>query len=187
MYYIKTLTQYWWLELTKGLFALGLGLAFITWPGKSLVVIATFIGVFLLIDGIIESLKGVFSIKKDSHWWVHLAKGIVGVLAGIAIFNYPEFSLGILFFILALWAIISGIIGVVQAVKTRKESYGGWTLTGMSLLLVAFGILLLSNPQGSVLILTVLFGLFAVISGIMTVAFSMDLRAMNSDIKKLEK
>ncbi len=187
MYSVKSITQYWWLELIRGIFTLVLGLAFISLPGKSLVLIATFVGLYLLIDGVIESIKGVFSIKKDKEWWVMLFKGVVGVLAGIVIFNYPQFSLGILFFVLALWALIAGIIGIVQAVRNRKETYGGWTLTGMSVLLIAFGLLLLTQPYGSVLVLTVLFGLYAIIAGVMIIAFSMDLRSMNSDIKKVEK
>lgn len=182
MYLLKSYTEMWWLILIRGLIGVILGIAAIAYPGKTLMFITVLIGVFLLLDGVMASVGGLLSIKKSKSWWVLFLQGLIGIALGWAIFSYPDVTLRVVFFLVAVWAILMGITFVVIAIITRSRAYGGWLLAATGLISLAFGIFLLSNPVVSVQFLTVLVGLYILISGVFNTAFAFEMRAMNKDI-----
>ena len=183
----KSLIDYWWLVVFRGLLAVLFGIAAIAVPGKTLMFLVVFLGVYLLLEGAIQILLALFSIKKTSDWWIILLIGMLTVAIGMLVLNWPEATLKVLFFLLGIWAMFMGLLMMVMAFVTRKESYGGWLLGAIGALAMLFGLLLFSNPVQTISALTVLVGLFVFISGIMTVAFGMELRSMKKDVDKVVK
>ena len=51
---LKDFRSLWWLFVLFGVLTLAAGIILIVWPGPSLVTIAVIIGIFLLVDGVIE-------------------------------------------------------------------------------------------------------------------------------------
>jgi len=179
------LTVHWWAVVLRGLLALGLGLVFIMWPGKSLLTVVALAGLWLVLDGIIASIMGILSVKKDKNWWVHLFQGVLGILLGLVLFNYPQVTVGLLFFLLAIWFIFSGILTMILAIAMRKESYGNWTVTALGVIGILFGMLMFAYPTQTVQVVVVIFGVFTLISGIMGIALGMDLRRVSKDLAKV--
>ena len=68
--------------------------------------------------------------------------------------------------IILIVALIAGVVSIVVA--------------------IIFSLVLLMNPAFSITLLTVLFGFYALLSGIMIIAFSLDIRTVGKDIKELE-
>src|SRR6516165_6148254 len=71
----------WWVFLLQGLAGILLGVMLITAPGATLVVLATFLGFYWLITGVLALVR-VF-VDHSVPWLWSLLVGIVGILAGM--------------------------------------------------------------------------------------------------------
>lgn len=182
---IQETTNNWWLYLIRGLLGIALGIFLIASPVKTITVITAVVGVFLLIDAVIVGISAVFSIGKNDKWWLMLLQSVLVLILGVFVFNYPELTVGILFLVATFWLIISGIITIVVAITSRKEGYGGWMIAGLGTAMIVFSLIMLSNPMATVQVFTILFGLATMISGIMTLSLSFELKRMKNDLKKL--
>lgn len=182
---LKTLTGYWWLTLIKGLVLLFLGFGAIIVPGDTLQLVVLVLGLFLMADGVVDSIMGLFSIRRNKDWWLLIVKGVASFLFGIALFAWPVLSLSVVLLLVGLWAIVAGIMLIVMAIVVRKEGYGEWFLVAGGVVAIIFAVLLFANPQGTVKFLTIAFGVYAIVSGVLTMAFAMEMRAVNKDVKKV--
>ena len=73
--------------------------------------------------------------------------------------------------ILGVEGIIIGVIGLIQAFKG-----GGWGAGILGAVNILFGIILLSSPLIAAYILPFVFGLFAIIGGIILIVFAFRIR-----------
>jgi uncharacterized membrane protein HdeD (DUF308 family) len=184
---LKSYTSIWWLVVLRGIVGVVLGLLAIAYPLKTVGFLVVVIGLFMVIDSIIAIISSLLSVKKTDRWWVLLVQGIVGLILGLLVFNWPQATVGLILFLVALWAIISGVMLIVSAVSIRKQSYGGWLLTAGAIIAILFGIVMLANPYETVQVVTIIVGLFALVSGIVTTAFGLEIFSMRHDINKLQK
>lgn len=182
---IKNMADHWWLVLIKGIVGVLLGLAFLAWPGKSAVVITLLLGIYVMIDSVFAAVLGLLSIKKDDHWWVMTTLGVLGFFVGLAILNWPQATLGLVIFLLALWAFIVGVMMLAMGIRLHRESYGSWFFVAIGILALLVGMLLIANPVGSVKLLVVVAGFFVFMSGVFTTAYAFELHHMRSDLKQL--
>jgi uncharacterized membrane protein HdeD (DUF308 family) len=74
--------------------------------------------------------------------------------------------------IIACWAIVIGIFQISAAIKLRKSIKNEWIGILNGLITLIFGILILTDVFTGATALVMLFGAFAVISGIFSVVLS---------------
>ena len=76
----------------------------------------------------------------------------------------------ILFYLIAGWVLILGILGIIAAVVLYRARDAGWywVLT-FGLVNFLIGLLILTHPQTSVTVVVVLLGLFAFVGGVILV------------------
>jgi uncharacterized membrane protein HdeD (DUF308 family) len=111
-----------------------------------------------------------------SLWWLFLVRGIVGIAFGLVALFAPLTAAGIFALIFAIYALVDGVVELVQAVVAAraKQKYGWYVFQG--LISIAAGIVVLVWPQASVAtigvvllwiiaIYTVLFGIVSLFSG----------------------
>ena len=79
----------WGIVLISGIFSALIGLFLLSWPGVSPVAIVQFVGLFWLVDGILH-LVGIFSDSRQWGW--KLVGGLLSVLVGLAVLQYPLLS-----------------------------------------------------------------------------------------------
>ena len=182
---IKNMADHWWIVLVKGIVGILLGLAFLAWPGKSAVVVTVLIGLYVMIDSVFAALLGLLSVKKDDHWWTLTLLGVLGFFAGLAILTWPEITIALVIFLLALWAFVVGIIMLTMAVRLHRESYGSWFFVAIGILALVVGVLLIANPVNSVKLLTVIAGFFVFLSGVFTTAYALELNRVRKDLKQI--
>jgi uncharacterized membrane protein HdeD (DUF308 family) len=115
------------------------------------------------------------------NWWVLALRGLAaivfGVLAGIVAFIVPGLTALVLLYFVAAWAIITGILEIVGAIRLRQEIEGEWALILGGVLSVAFGILLavLPAPAG-LLSLLWLIGGYAIAFGVVLIVLAVRVR-----------
>ncbi|MCK7558210.1 DUF308 domain-containing protein [Chitinophaga sedimenti] len=90
---------------------------------------------------------------------------------------YNPLALGTaLIYLVAFWAVFVGLMEVIVAIRLRKQINGeGWYILG-GLISIIFGILFWLNPIAAAISLTWLFGVYAVIIGIMLISLASRLR-----------
>lgn len=122
-------------------------------------------------DSILTSVKS--SIK---HWYLLLILGIVLILVGIWVFNTPVASYVTLSILFALTFLFTGIIELSYAIGNQKTSENwGWNLIG-GIIDVVIGMMLLSQPQISMIILPLYVGFAILFRSIMAIGWSIDLK-----------
>lgn len=164
----------WWALLLRGIAAVLFGLVALFWPGITLYVLIIFFGAYALVDGIFAIVAGVRGV--GGRRWLLLAVGVLGVLAGLIAFFYPNITALVLLYVIAFWAILSGILEVVMAISLRREIENEWLMGLSGVLSVVFGVLLAALPRVGLLSLVWLIGIYALIFGVALIVLSLRLR-----------
>src|SRR5262245_32503156 len=159
---VKTLSEHWWVLLLRGLLAIAFGIMTFAWPQVTLAVLVLLWGAYALVDGIFEVIAGV-----RGKWWGLVFLGILGIAAGILTFMWPHITALALLWVIAIWAIVIGIMQISAAIRLRKEVQGEWLWILTGILTVALGVLLIARPGAGVLSVVWMIGWFAIVWGIL--------------------
>ena len=169
-------SDYWWIFLLRGIFLVILALLAFLMPGVTFTTLILFLGAYLLVDGIFTTVAAINARKMVSTWGWWLVSGLAGIFIGIITFFNP-FATGIaLLYLVAFWIIVAGVAEIAIAIRLRHEIKGeGWYIAA-GVLTVIFGILIMANPAVGVITLTFLFGIYALIAGIVLISLGIRLR-----------
>lgn len=170
------LSRNWWVFLLRGLIAIAIGVLAWLLPGISLAVLVLFFGAYVLVDGILGVWTAISGRKEHEDWWVLLLWGLVGIGVGILTFLAPGITALALLFYIAIWAIATGVLEIVAAIRLRREIKGEWLLILGGLASVVFGVLLMAHPVAGALALLWLIATFAVIFGVILVILAFKAR-----------
>jgi uncharacterized membrane protein HdeD (DUF308 family) len=175
---LRTLGRNWWALALRGVAAILLGILAFAWPGITLFVLVLFFGAYMLVDGIFAIVAAVRAAGEEDRWWLLLIEGILGVLAGLVAFFWPGLTALALLYFIAAWAIVTGIMEIVAAIRLRQEIEGEWALGLSGLLSVIFGILLVVLPApAGLLSLVWLVGAYAVATGVLLLILAFRVRS----------
>jgi uncharacterized membrane protein HdeD (DUF308 family) len=161
---LPTLAVNWWALLLRGIAAVLFGLAALFWPGLTLFVLIVFFGAYALVDGIFAIVAGIRG--TGGRRWLLLAEGVLGVLAGLVAFFWPGMTALVLLYVIAAWAIFTGILKIVMAISLRREIENEWLMVLSGVVSVLFGVILAALPGVGLLSLVWLVGVYALIFGV---------------------
>ncbi len=170
------MTRSWWALLLRGIAAIAFGL--LTWilPGISLQTLVLLFGAYSLADGILGVSSGIAGRKEHDDWWVMLLGGLAGIGIGLITFLSPGLTATVLLFYIAIWAIATGILQVVAAIRLRKVVRNEWMLVVGGIASLIFGVLLIVQPGAGVLALLSLIAAYAIVFGILLVMLAFKAR-----------
>ena len=175
---LPTLTTNWWALLLRGIAAVLFGLAALFWPGLTLFVLIVFFGAYTLVDGIFAIVAGIRG--SGGRRWLLLAEGVLGVLVGLIAFFWPGMTALVLLYVIAAWAISTGILKVVMAIWLRRELENEWLLVLSGVLSVLFGVILAVLPGVGLLSLVWLVGVYALIFGVALIVLGFRVRGQRA-------
>lgn len=112
-------------------------------------------------------------------WWVVLLQGILLIILSIYIFQNPVEVLTGISFWFGLVVLATGLLGIIGWLAADKPEREGMSLF-WSILTAAFGLLMLLHLFATMKILTVIFGLWMLITGLLLVQSGWSLRSRNS-------
>jgi uncharacterized membrane protein HdeD (DUF308 family) len=135
-------------------------------------------------------VEGVFNIvaaarggTADLPGWVLLLEGLVSVAAGVATVVLPGLTALALMYVIAGWAIVTGVLEIVAAVRLRRWIVGEWRLALSGVLSVVFGLLTAIAPGAGALALVLWIGAYATVFGVLLVAFAFRLRRARAELR----
>jgi uncharacterized membrane protein HdeD (DUF308 family) len=172
---VHTFKLNWWLLALRGLVAVLFGALAFIWPGATLITLVWLFGAFALVNGILSLVLAAKTPKGYPKVGSLIFGGLLGILAGLLAFVMPGITALGLLILIAAWAIATGIMELMAAVRLRKIITNEWLLVLAGIASVLFGVILLFQPAAGALALIWLIGAWAVVSGIllMILAFRM--------------
>jgi uncharacterized membrane protein HdeD (DUF308 family) len=173
-----TLSLNWRLFALRGLAAVIFGVLAFIWPGITLLSLIILFGAFALANGVLSLMLAAKAPKGYPRFGSLILGGILSILAGIVTFFWPGLTAMGLLILIACWAIVTGLLEIVAAIKLRKEITGEWLLVLAGLASVAFGVLLLLMPGPGALVLVWWIGAYALMFGILLVVLAFKLRRL---------
>ena len=96
--------------------------------------------------------------------------------AGLITFFWTDAATIAILSIIAAWAVLTGILEIVSAIRLREEIEGEWFLLLSGLLSVLFGIALVIWPVAGLVAVTWLIGAYAILFGILLMVLGFRLR-----------
>jgi uncharacterized membrane protein HdeD (DUF308 family) len=171
------LSRSWWVLLVRGLIAIAIGVVAWFRPGLSLAALVLLFGAYMLADGILGVWTAITGRKEHEDWGLVLLWGLIGVGVGIMTLVAPGLTAIALLFYVAAWAIATGVLEIVAAIRLRKEMRNEWLLIVGGIVSVALGVLLMARPGAGVITLVWLIGSYAVIFGLLLVILSFNVRS----------
>jgi len=161
-----------------------MGLIAFAWPGITLTALVLVFGAYALIDGVM-SLVGVWrAANAHERWGGLLIEGIAGIAAAVITILWPAITAIALVYIIAAWALVTGVFELVTAVRLRKYISGEWLLALAGIASIVFGLLLVVFPIAGALAVALWFGIYALIFGVVLVGLGIRLRMHAKTIDK---
>jgi uncharacterized membrane protein HdeD (DUF308 family) len=174
---IEVSSRHWWAFAIRGVAAILFGILALLLPGLTFAVLVLLWGAFALVDGAFALIAAVRT--EHDHRWGLFAEGIVGIGAGIVTFVWPDLTALVLLYIIAAWALLTGVLELIAAVRLRKLIQDEWWLILSGVVSVLFGLFLLAAPGAGAVAVVWLIGLYAVVFGVLMLALAVRLRGLS--------
>jgi len=179
----KLFTTNWWAIVLRGVVGLLFGIAALVWPSLTVTVLLALFAAFVLVDGAFALVALLFG-RAEGRWWVQLFEGLISIAAGLVTLAVPGLTAVVFVLIIAAWAVLSGILRIVMAIRLRKEIDNEWTLALGGVLSLVVGIIFFARPGVGILSLVWVLGLYAVLFGSMMIVLGFRLRGLRGRIER---
>ncbi len=110
------------------------------------------------------------------NWWTLLIRGIAAILFGILALIWPGLTLTVLVIFFGAYALVDGAFNIVAAFRRRKKDEDWWLLLLEGLSSLLFGVLALTWPEITALVLLIFIAAWALVTGAFEVAAAIALR-----------
>ncbi|MEW6555237.1 MAG: DUF308 domain-containing protein [Actinomycetota bacterium] len=180
---IDVIVRSWWSYVLRGVLALIFGILFIAYPGSTLKTFVILVGIFLIIDGVVNLIRSLVFIFRKEPWGWTLSWGIVGLLLGLILVNHTEFTLGFVAILIGIWVVIMGVAELAMAFDMPAESGRGF-IAVMGVISLGFGIAILAWTAETVYALMVLFGIYLLVVALLDVVIGIYVGRMQHKEKK---
>jgi uncharacterized membrane protein HdeD (DUF308 family) len=108
-----------------------------------------------------------------------LLEGVVSVLAGLGAILFPGLTALTLLYLIAAWAIITGVFEIMAAIRLRKEIEGEFWMGLSGLLSIVFGVFLFLSPGVGALSVLTIIAVYAIVFGIFLIMLAFRVRGMS--------
>ena len=166
----------WWALVLRGVLGMLFGEITFVAPAAALAALVLLFGAYALVDGVFNIVAALRDARGERGWWTLLLSGVAGVLAGLVAFAAPGFSALVLLYVIAVWAVVTGVLEIAAAIRLRRHITGEWLMALNGALSVAFGALVIIAPMVGALTVVLLIGAYAFVSGLLLIALGVRLR-----------
>src|SRR5215831_3316684 len=125
---LSSLTSNWWLAVVRGALAVLFGVAVFAWPGITFEALVLLFGVYVFVDGVTVLAFGLMAAGDGAQWWPLVLSGILGMGLGVLTFARPEAMGQALVYVAGFWAIVTGLLEIVAAIRLRQIISDEWLL-----------------------------------------------------------
>lgn len=162
--------------MIRGVLGIVVGLMTFLWPGITLIALVLLFAAYALVDGMVNLAGAAHAVQAHERWAALLIEGLLGIVAAVVTVLWPAITAIGLVYMIAAWAILTGVAEVVAAVRLRKYISGEWLLALAGIASIVFGVLMAAVPLAGALVIAIWFGAYAFVFGIMLMVLGFRLR-----------
>jgi uncharacterized membrane protein HdeD (DUF308 family) len=111
-------------------------------------------------------------------WWVPVVRGATALLFGILALSLPRLTLLALVAMFLIYAIANGIAAVIGALNHRRSDEVWWLTLVYGIASIAAGLIALFHPALTAIVLVLVMGALALVSGILDIAVAIRMRKL---------
>lgn len=171
---MENLQKNWWLVTVRGVLALLFGLAALLSPMIIIFSLLTFFSFFVILSGVF--IITLAFLENNENKWLRVLEGLIFIITGAIVLFNPVSAVGGLMIPIAAWAIVSGIFFIVGAIRLRKVIQNEVLMILNGVISTIFGIILAMNLIDGAAAITMMFGIFAILSGIISIILSFKIK-----------
>jgi uncharacterized membrane protein HdeD (DUF308 family) len=166
--------------LTWGILSALFGICLLVWPSATIVVIATFVGAYLLVSGTFWIVTAfASSLASTGYRWLLGISGVFSLLLGLMAFRSIAQSVEILVLLIGFGWLFQGFAQLIEGIADKGMVGRGWMiLSGIVGILAGFFVLLYPSP--SLYALAVFGGIWLIVLGIVEVIGAFRLRSLTT-------
>jgi len=176
------LARNWWALAIRGVLAIVFGVLAAVMPHVTLAVLILMFGAYAIVEGIFNVIAAVRTPRGERHWLALLVEGLVSIAAGVLAILLPHITALALLYLIAAWALVSGILAIAAAVRLRKEIEGEWWLALNGVAAIVFAVLVMIAPGAGALAVVLWIGVFAIVFGILLLVLAFRLRSARPEL-----
>lgn len=176
--------ELWWLFILQGVASIIFGIVALFMPGTTLLTLVVILAIYAIVVGVIDLVHGFSSIGKNSTWWLSILLGLVLTGVGIYLIRHPLITLGAFIILVGTVLLVRGIFDLVASAFFSGHGHHRWLMAISGVLGVIAGIYIWNNPVGGGLVFIWALGLYALITGAMTIAYGTQMRGTFEEIRR---
>jgi uncharacterized membrane protein HdeD (DUF308 family) len=180
----RRLAHIWKTTAMRGAVAIAFAVLILVWPNIGLATLIALFGAFAFVSGL-ATVVGAFRLplpRGDRVWLV--VEGALGIAVGVAVVIWPDLSARGLLFAIGAWAIAAGMFEIALTAML-PISGSRKLLAGLGgILSIVFGVVMFSHPGAGAVALLALVAAFALVTGVMQIAFALELRKVAADLEE---
>lgn len=165
----QLLARTWWIVLLRGIAAILFGVMALAQPGITVAALVLLFGAYAFADGVFGIWLALAGRSRHDDWWLLLLWALASLGAGVLTFMAPDITALVLLFYIAAWAIATGVLQIVAAIRLRRQIDGEWALVLGGLASVLFGFVLMARPAVGALSVIWLIGAYGLMIGVLLV------------------
>ena len=77
---------------------------------------------YMFVDGVFAIVSGIKAARHGERWGLLILEGVVDIAAGAVAVLWPAITLVALIWIVAVWAIVSGMLMLIAAFSAQSRS-----------------------------------------------------------------
>lgn len=175
----------WWLLLFQGIALLLFGLVTVVWPGATLVSLAVFFAIYMLVTGVIDILVSIGGITHRRAWFITLLLGIVEVAAAVYFLKTPGVALEVFIFTAGITFIVQGIFSIVASIIDTTDAGLRVLEIVEGVLGIIAGFIVFQNPVSAGIVFSWVLGVYGLIAGTIRIAAALSLRQTAEELSEI--
>jgi uncharacterized membrane protein HdeD (DUF308 family) len=179
---IAVLARNWWVIALRGVIAIVFGVITLLLPGVTLAALMLLFGAYALVEGILNIVAAIRDRRGGRPSWALVLEGVVSIAAGLITVVVPGVTALALLYLIAAWAVITGVLEIVAAVRLRRLIRREWLLALSGVLSVILGVLMMIAPAAGALALVLWIGAYTIVFGVLLVALAFRLRGLSEQV-----
>jgi uncharacterized membrane protein HdeD (DUF308 family) len=185
---LVSMLKNWWILLLKGIIFILLSIYIFSHPDIAILGLTVFIGMALLISGVIITISSIFFRKNYPKWKWYLAEGLIDTILGIIILTAPGITATLISFFVGFWFLFYGITVLFTSFQMKRDDIANWQVEMIfGIIAIIFSIIIIFNPFAGAVAIALLMGTFFLLTGVFNVVFAFFLRERKKEISDINE
>ena len=180
---LRRLADNWWTLVVRGVIAILFGIVAWIWPGLTVTTLTILFGAWLFVDGIFEIISAFANRDRVNSVWPLIIAGVINIIVGLIVLVWPGLSAIALMYMIAIWAILTGLLAIVTAIQLRKRIENEWAIGLTGAVSIIFGVLVMIFPGDGAVALVWVIGIWAIVIGIGLIADGFRLKSWRDSLR----